>query len=653
MRLKRKLILGGVIFVLGGIGCIFFSTVIHLALRGEDTVQLQSFEYCLNSLKESETHLMLFLLLLGGVGLASLALILTVQKPYQSREIKITPDITIPASAGQGQYGSARFMTNKEISKAFPRFELTPGNDTIKKLINNGKKLYKAVENGETPENNCEVKVPESFSVGGLVVNYEKLNDTEIISVISEDCHSQIIGATRCGKSRTLVIPSVCCIALAGEGLIINDPKGEIHAYTSRFLKSLGYAVHVLDFQNPPKSDCYNPLQPIIDAVNDRNIDLAQRSAWDLTCFLVERSSKTEPIWQNGEMSVMSAAILCVVYDNMDKPEYQNLTNVYWFIAEMCSDVLLHRKTIKPIVEYVKMLDDNHPAKPLLGISKVAPEKTAGSFYTSALATLRLFISNEIYGITKSTDFTVQSLSSQKSALFFILPDEKTTYYPIVTLIVAQIYERLISYARQLGNRLPSRVNFVLDEFGNFTAISDFEAKLTVGGGYGLRFHLFLQDFNQLKSKYSNEVAAIIRGNCQAWVYLQSSDTDTLKEIEKRLGEYTTTSYSLGSNSQKYSMPSSNQNVNLHGRSLLKAEEIGKINRPYQLVLTNNLPAVTTCPDLSEWNFNKMLGLGDRKHNEKFIMLHNLSRPEKLATEEIPLWGVWKNFSLDKYKNHN
>jgi len=47
-----------------------------------------------------------------------------------------------------------------------------------------------------------------------------------------------------------------------------------------------------------------------------------------------------------------------------------------------------------PIVEYVKELPDNHPAKPLVAISEIAPERTRGSFYTAALITLKLFTSS-------------------------------------------------------------------------------------------------------------------------------------------------------------------------------------------------------------------------------------------------------------------
>ena len=43
-----------------------------------------------------------------------------------------------------------------------------------------------------------------------------------------------------------------------------------------------------------------------------------------------------EKIWKDGEMSIIAGTIMTVVAENMDKPQYQNLTNVYTFISEMC-----------------------------------------------------------------------------------------------------------------------------------------------------------------------------------------------------------------------------------------------------------------------------------------------------------------------------
>ena len=223
----------------------------------------------------------------------------------------------------------------------------------------------------------------------GAVLGMKKLeNGKEQIYFVGDDVHTLCIGATRSGKSRTIVVQSICTLGLAGESLVVSDPKGELFQFTNEFLTKLGYDVRVLDFKNPEKSHRYNLLQPVIDAVNREDNDKAEMYAWDMTNTLVGKSYG-EKIWTNGEMSVIAAAILCVVCDNKKRPEYQNLTNVYYFIAEMCKQI----GNKMPMLEYVKKLPQNHPAKALLSISDVAPSRTRGSFYTSAL-TIRLRISN-------------------------------------------------------------------------------------------------------------------------------------------------------------------------------------------------------------------------------------------------------------------
>ncbi len=43
------------------------------------------------------------------------------------------------------------------------------------------------------------------------------------------------------------------------------------------------------------------------------------------------KKAKWEKIWKDGEMSVIAGAIMSVVFDNKNNPEFQNLTNVYTF----------------------------------------------------------------------------------------------------------------------------------------------------------------------------------------------------------------------------------------------------------------------------------------------------------------------------------
>ena len=628
------------IFVVGSITALLFASVLNDVLTtGRISTDLTDFSTTISGVFGGEKPRKLYLLLEALVVLLCVVYFVCAERTYQTDTYKVTDNISVPVPSGQGQHGTAWFMSNKEKHSMYHFVEISQSNAVIKSLMEQGRKRFEAVENGVpfSPE----IIDTSGLSIdGGIAVSYERSKFRESVACITDDVHILIIGATRSGKTRCLVIQSICALALAAEGMVVNDPKGELYHYTHSFLESMGYMVQVVDFNNPKKSCRYNPLQMIIDAVNENRIDDAQTYTWDFVTFLVEKNDHSEPIWSNGEMSVIAAAVMCVVYDNRDRPEYQNLTNVYNFIANMCKPV----NKVLPIDAYMDKLPDSHPAKKLMAIAKLAPDKMGGSFYTAALTTLRLFITNDIYSMTRESEFSLADVGTKpKQALFFILPDQKTTFYPIVTLLVSQQYELLVTYAKKCGNRLPHRVNYILDEFGNFAAISDFQTKMTVAGGYGVRWNLFIQDFNQLIDKYGQEVAKIIQGNCHYWIYLHSQDNSTNEEISKSMGKYTTTTYSLGGSTQKYSAPSSSTNIQLSERSLLNPDEVAKIQRPYQLVISTNAPAIMYSPDISQWAFNAMLGMGDKAHNTRLIELDENARPERggKSTEQL-LWKPWE-----------
>ncbi|MFA9399346.1 MAG: VirD4-like conjugal transfer protein, CD1115 family [Clostridiaceae bacterium] len=644
MKFKKKKLLISLLIIVGGLLFnTYFSANLHFLLTKKiTTLSIPKLKYCLESIASSKQHLLLFLCLDGFVVLFSIFYYVANNKPYQSELREITPNISTPASAGQKQFGSAKWLTEKEKDSAFNSFILNTNDSTVKALIEHGyddvKETKETKENKETKEYSTEF--PNILShQGGIVLGNKKMKGGEKIYCIGSDVHTLCIGATRSGKTRTVVLQSIGLLAFAGESIIVSDPKGELYEYTSQFLKRLGYEVIDIDFKNPQKSSRYNFLEPIIEAINNNDIPRAIDSTWDLTSQLVGEP-KGERIWTDGEASIIASAIMSVVYDNKDgkNRRYQNMTNVYHFISEMCKMV----GNTMPILEYVKKLKASHPAKALLAISEVAPSKTRGSFYTAALTTLRLFTNPLINSMTNASDYNPKDTGSKKRAIFIILPDEKTTYYSLASLFVSQHYAELVKSADERGGRLKNRVNFLLDEFGNFATIPDFSNKLTVGGGRGIRFNLFLQSFAQLDEKYGKDAAKTIKGNCENWIYLQADDIDTLEEISKKLGNYTVSTYSLSSSHAKYSTPSSSQSINLTHRALLAADEIRLISRPYSLITSRNNPVIMYSPDLSLWEFNKMFGLGDKEHNRKVRELRqNRRKSRNISMNEIDLWGIW------------
>lgn len=590
---------------------IYFSTWLHFTMKKIDSII--NLATCLKSLLESKEHLLLFFSLCGLSLLIVIAIINLNKESYKSRLITLTPDISTPAPCGQKQHGSARWMNRKEQDFCFSVYQT-----------------------GDT------------LQTGGTVVGCQKQKKKEKIYYIGDDVHTLCIGATRSGKSRTVVLETIGLTALGGESMIISDPKNELWSYTNEYLKQQGYDVITIDFKDPKKSTPYNFLQPIIDAVDHDDIPKAIEMTWDLTSTLVGEA-KGEKIWTHGEASVIAGAVLSVIYDNKEKQNrvYQNLTNVYYFIAGMSKSI--NGKT--PIEEYAKSLPASHPAKGLFAISEIAPSRTKGSFFTSALTTLRLFTNPLIYSMSYESGFDPANIDKRKTAVFIILPDDRTAYYSLASLLVSQFYSALVSEADKRGGRLEKRVNFILDEAGNFAAIPDFSAKLTVAAGRGIRFNLFIQSLAQLEEKYSKETAAIIQGNCEAWIFLGANDLATLEEVSKKLGNYTISTYSLG-NSDGSKNSSSSQNISLMSRVLLTVDEVNRIKRPYTLILSKNNPAILYAPDISKYEFNSLFGMGDAEHNRALRELRENKRKKKIIdNDNIKLWGIWDYYRAKLEQN--
>ena len=532
---------------------------------------------------------------------------------YKANTEMITTNISIPKHYGQGQYGTSRFATKKEFEKVYTTLKFDKKQNYLTQNISNG----------------------------GIVVKYNSKGNYENISIVSDNKHLICLGNTGAGKTRRILIESLCTLGLAGESIIVSDPKGELYQMTSHFFKNLGYEVNVIDFKTPKKSSKYNFLQPIINAIEENDIKKAEDMTWDLVENIVQKAGvNSDPLWENGEKSIIAGSIMTVLLENKNNKEYQNLTNVYSFISNMCQT---DENDYMPLTEYIENLPEENPAKKIFSISTIAPEKTRSSFFTSALSTLRLFSTNSIYTMTNDSDFRLEDIGLKKCIRYIILPDERTTFYTLATLFVSQQYQALVNLADNRGGKLKIRNNFILEEFGNFTKIANFENMLTVSRSRNIRFSMFLQSFSQLETKYTKTVAQNIMDNAQIWIYLRTSSYETAEIISKKLGSYTV---SVNSQSNSVSRHSDNisESMNLIGRNLLTPDEVLRFETPYALVLQSGyFSAKTEIPDLSKWKFNKVLGLGNEEENR--IIRKKVENERKVLEEEkIKLWKIWEDY---------
>lgn len=184
-------------------------------------------------------------------------------------------------------------------------------------------------------------------------------------------------------------------------------------------------------------------------------------------------------------------------------------------------------------------------------------------------------------------------------------------------------------------------MNFILDEFANFTKIETFQSMLTVSRSRNCRFVIALQSFGQLEEKYGKEGTQNILDNC-AWIYLKSSNIDTATKISDKLGTYTCQSYGESSNTNiKYNNSSSS--MSLISRKLLTPDEVLKIESPYILVMiAGKPPALLNVPDISKMHFNKLNGMGNKEQNQ--ILRINRENARNVRTiSKTKIWNIWDN----------
>ncbi|MBP3595904.1 MAG: type IV secretory system conjugative DNA transfer family protein [Clostridia bacterium] len=136
-----------------------------------------------------------------------------------------------------------------------------------------------------------------------------------------------------------------------------------------------------------------------------------------------------------------------------------------------------------------------------------------------------------------------------------------------------------------------------------------------------------------------DNTAQNILDNCYVWNYLKTSNEVTAEKISKKLGSYTTSSWSESNSSSGGAVNKSNS-MNLTQRPLLTTDEVLRIERPYLLVMCSGLsPAMTYSPDLSKWKFNEILGLGNKSWNTKVREYRETHRNIRKITP-LKLWNI-------------
>lgn len=345
-----------------------------------------------------------------------------------------------------------------------------------------------------------------------------------------------VVGASGSGKTRKILMPYTLSCIRKNENLVIHDPKGEINRYMYRELEKKGYEVIVLDYRRPLRGDRYNPLEYPSKIYKEGNTSRAAEmfQAFSETMFS-DRKSEKDRFWDLTAASYMTG--LSLLQAEL-LPEKECTINHLYDLHIQGDGKYGRSKYIKEY--YNRPGAKDAPSYKLAAPAINAPSDTQGGLYSVYTSCLTPFVLNEdIIDATANSTFDVRDLVEKKCAVFIITKDEGSVYNKLISATIDQMYERLIDIAEEeYDGRLPRRINFILDEFGNLAAINNMSGKITAGRSRNIRWLIVCQSMDQLRLLYENKGASIIFGNCANLVYLYSTDIMLLQRISAMCGLY-------------------------------------------------------------------------------------------------------------------
>ena len=455
--------------------------------------------------------------------------------------------------------------------------------------------------------------------------------------VLTRDQNLLALGASRSGKTSSLILETLGILAEHHQTLIISDLKGELYRRTATHLQSQGYAVIRYDLRQPALGDQNNPLDGLVNDFLQGRYDHLVQQTWKLIDALVDRPGPNDqPFWRNAKMSLLVALILYIVsvpltQDPPNGPEMPTREAIH--LANALQLLGLDDQTLDGLIAS----ETRNPANPLrtyiqqayATVAK-APAETRGSIVSDAAAQLRLWSRPDIAWLTArttpwealpkeppGTDHTPNPLAhgaftwsdlgradKPPVALFLIVPHNDSTPLPIGAVFLTQMLQALGDAAVQAPQgRLSRQVNFILDEFGNFPAIPDMDKVASLGLGQGIRLMLIVQDYSQIEKTYEEKAAQTLISNCGTQIYLKTNETASAERFSKLLGDSTLAEQSR---SQSYGLDRSSRqqshSTSFVGRHLMMADELMRNPRGTAIVYQEgHFPARLTLRPIEAW----------------------------------------------------
>lgn len=466
---------------------------------------------------------------------------------YSLRQIK-------NKTAGNGQHGTARWASSREIHKTYKVVPFEP-------------KIWRRDEKRRPTEQ-------------GIIVGCESRGNETLALVDSGDVHCMMIGAAGVGKTAFWLYPNIEYACATGMSFMTTDTKGDImRNYGSIAEKYYGYRISVIDLRNPMRSHgnnlmhLVNKYMDLYAGTNEVQYKAkAEKYAKIISKTIILSGMEGGNFGQNAYFydaaeGLLTASILLV--SEFCKPAERHIVSVFKIIQELLAPGKgRNRNQFQQLME---KLPADHKAKWFAGAALNTAEQSMASVMSTALSRLNAFLDSELETILcNDTEIDAERFCKEKSAIFIIMPEEDSSKYFMVSLLIQQLYREILAVADEHGGKLENRVVFYCDEFGTLPRIESAEMMFSASRSHRVSIVPIIQSFAQLQKNYGKEGAEIIIDNTQLTVFGGfAPNSESAQTLSKALGSKTVLS---GSVSQSKNDPS--RSLQMIERPLMTPDEL-------------------------------------------------------------------------------
>ena len=518
------------------------------------------------------------------IGFAAVALIVVGGLAFLSQHY--TLDNIKSKTVGDGQYGTARWATKREVQKTYRHVPFRPHR------WRKGKQLPKQQ---------------------GLVLGSVGRKNHVTALVDSDDIHCLMIGASGVGKTAFFLYPNLEYACASGMSYLALDTKGDLaRNYGAVASKYYGYQVSVIDLRNPTRSG--NNLLTLIN----RYMDLAREHSDSLTYkaraekytkILAKsivnpegESSRGENAYFYESAESLLAAVILLLSEYLPpaegEPEMRHIVSVFKLVQDLLAVDPRSKDQRNGFQILMDRLPENHRAYMLAGAALTASDQAMASVMSTVLSRLNSFLDTELEQVLCfDSAIDAETFASQKCSIFLILPEEDATKNFMAGLIIQNLARELFFLADENDGKLKNRVVFFCDELGTMPPF-DILPLFSAGRSRRLTLVPIIQSIAQLEKNYGKEGAEILTDNCQDTIFGGfAPQSQTAEVLSKALGSRTVLS---GSISRGKNDPS--QSLQMIERPLMTPDELKSIPKGEFVVMkTGTHPMRTQLRLFLEW----------------------------------------------------